>query len=109
MKLLLSILISIFFTTTYSLKNTNIPLTIHFNYDKNIQFKRGTITIKETNQIFEITTLEDFIIPLIKGKYTIIFMAENFGKHAISQRINEKDKILNIFIKENNLSFFRHF
>lgn len=101
MRLLFTLFISIFFTTTFSLKNEEIPLTIHFNYSKNINFEKGTITIKETKQIFEITSLQDLIIPLKKGKYTIIFSAENFGKVWISKKINDKNYTFNLAVREN--------
>lgn len=101
MKLLFALFISLFFINTFTPKNVEIPVTIHFNYSENIQFEKGTITVKETNQIFEITTLEDFIIPLKKGKYTIIFSSEKFGKYSISKKISEKDKLFNLYIREN--------
>ena len=82
------------------MKKEEIPVIIHFNYSKIINFEKGRITIKETNQTFEITSLEDFIIPLEKGKYTIIFSSEKFGKYAISKKINEKDKVFNLIIIE---------
>lgn len=82
------------------MKKEEIPVIIHFNYSKIINFEKGRITIKENNQSFEITSLEDFIIPLEKGKYTIIFTSENFNNIWISKKINEKDKIFNLIIVE---------
>ena len=101
MKLLVAIFISLFFTNTFILKKEEIPTTIHFNFDTNIHIEKGKITIKETDQIFEITSLEDFVIPLRKGKYTIIFTAENFAKIRISKKIKEKDHVFNISIIES--------
>ena len=101
MKFFTTLLFFFAFILFYNFKPNEIPVTIQFNYDKNITFEKGTITIKETKQILEIKSLEDITIPLKKGKYTFIFNSENYRNVWISKKINEKNNVINLFIIEN--------
>ena len=101
MKFFTTLLFFFAFILFFNFKPHEIPVTIQFNYDKNITFEKGTITIKETNQILEIKSLKDITIPLKKGKYTFIFNSENYRDVWISKKINEKNNVINVFLIEN--------
>lgn len=98
MKIFTSLLFFLSFTLLVSCKPTEIPVTIHFNHSKDVDFTKGKITVKETNQTFEIISLEDFTIPLEKGKYTITFTSEDFPKRSITKKVTETDNTFNFVV-----------
>ena len=98
MKFFTTLLFLFTFTLLVSCKPTEIPVTIHFKNAENANFTKGKITVKETNQTFEISTLEDFTIMLKKGKYTIQFSHNGNHQTSITKKITEKDFTFNFSV-----------
>ena len=98
MKFFTTLLFLFTFTLLVSCKPTEIAVTIHFKNAENLNFTKGKITVKETNQTFEISTLEDFTIMLKKGKYTIQFSQNGNHQTSITKKITEKDFTFNFSV-----------
>lgn len=86
----------------FAFTKTNEPITVQVKMVKpsETEFKKGTLSIPETGQTFEITEVKDFTFPLQKGKYQFKFTTDTPYRLRAPGKITQKDHTITIFLGE---------
>lgn len=80
-------------------KNTE-PIRVHVKFvaQSDNEFKKGTLRIVETGEIFEITEVKDFSFRLQKGNYTLRFTSETPHRIVYPGKITRKQNEVIIYL-----------
>lgn len=92
---------SIFIMNFIQVKET-VEVTIHITNEDNLPFEKGTLSIIETGETYEVNEVKDFTIPLKQGKYHFKFNSETHHFITYPARINAKDNWVLITLKDSN-------
>ena len=81
-------------------ERNKINVAVNFYNDQNISFTKGTLTVLDTGEKFEINNLETLNIPLKKGKHQFHFESETPNYIVAPKKITIVTNQVSVFLSE---------